>query len=96
MFLSVRKRPEFRVQSVSRNGLPSLRRSAGARLTVIRRAGNSKPELRIAERTRSRASRTAVSGNPTTVKARQAIGNMYFDPNFGCIDAQLGSWSVVE
>ncbi len=48
---------------------PSLRSAAGARLTVIRRAGNSKPELRIAERTRSRDSRTARSPSPTIVNA---------------------------
>ena len=46
---------------------PALRRSAGARLTVIRRAGNVKPALRIAPRTRSRASFMAVSGRPTMV-----------------------------
>ena len=35
------------------NDGPSLRRSAGARLTVMRRDGNSKDELTIAARTRS-------------------------------------------
>src|SRR4051812_21899858 len=35
----------------------------------MRLSGNSKPELTIAERTRSRASRTALSGSPTTVNA---------------------------
>ena len=35
---------------------------------MIRRAGNSKPWLPIAERTRSRASRTDRSANPTTLK----------------------------
>src|SRR5690606_187908 len=44
---------------------PSLGRSAGARFTVIARAGNSNCELRIAARTRSFASRTAVAGSPT-------------------------------
>src|SRR5688572_20605326 len=48
--------------------VPSLRRSAGARFTVIRRSGNSNPLFRIAARTRSRASRTAVSGRPTMSK----------------------------
>ena len=47
---------------------PSLRRSAGARLTVIRSIGNSKPALRMAARTRSRLSRTVESGSPTVVK----------------------------
>ncbi len=48
---------------------PSLRKSAGAKLTVIRRIGISKPQFFIAARTRSRASRTAVSGKPTMSKA---------------------------
>src|SRR5258708_507799 len=43
----------------------SLRRSAGARLTVTFRAGHSKREFCIAARTRSRASRTSASGRPT-------------------------------
>ena len=47
---------------------PALRRSAGARLTVIRRGGWTKPALRIAPRTRSRASWSAVSARPTIVK----------------------------
>ncbi len=34
----------------------------------MRCCGNSKPELSTAERTRSRLSRTAVSGKPTMVK----------------------------
>src|SRR5205823_11267424 len=46
--------------------LPSLGRSAGARLTVIRRAGSARPEAISAERTRSRASETALSARPTT------------------------------
>ena len=48
---------------------PALRRLAGARLATIRRSGNSKPQLASAARTRSRASRTAASGRPTTEKA---------------------------
>ena len=43
---------------------PAFLRSAGARFTVMRRMGNSKPELRMAARTLSRASWTAVSGQP--------------------------------
>src|SRR5690606_15373072 len=46
---------------------PSLGRSAGARLRVMRRAGKSKPEFWIALRTRSLLSLTAVSGRPTRV-----------------------------
>src|SRR5690606_6125558 len=44
---------------------PSLGRSAGARLMVMRRAGYSNWAQRIAARTRSRDSRTAASGRPT-------------------------------
>src|ERR1039458_5332599 len=50
------------------NAAPALRTSAGARLTTIRWAGNSKPELRMALLTRSRLSRTLASGRPTIVK----------------------------
>ena len=47
----------------------SLGRSAGARLTVMRwLCGNSSPLLRMAERTRSRASLTSTSARPTSVK----------------------------
>ncbi len=49
------------------NEEPALRTSAGARLTVMRCGGNSKPELRMALRTRSRLSLTLVSGRPTIV-----------------------------
>ena len=49
--------------------LPSLVTSAGARLTVIRFGGSAKPSAASAARTRSRDSATALSGNPTTVKA---------------------------
>src|SRR5882724_9774588 len=49
------------------NEAPSLRRSAGARFTVIRSDGNAKPAFRMALRTRSRLSRTAESGRPTVV-----------------------------
>src|SRR5690606_34837856 len=46
---------------------PSLGRSAGARLTVTRPAGNSSFALWMAARTRSRASFTTVSASPTMV-----------------------------
>lgn len=45
---------------------PSLRRLAGARLTMTFLVGNLYPLLEIATRTRSRASCTAASGRPTT------------------------------
>src|SRR4029450_10114527 len=47
------------------NRPPSLGRSAGARLTVIRPAGNSKWAVASAERTRSLLSLTTASGKPT-------------------------------
>ena len=46
---------------------PAFRRSAGARLTVIRRGGWTNPALRSAPRTRSRASWSAASASPTIV-----------------------------
>jgi hypothetical protein len=47
---------------------PSFLRSAGARLMVMRVGGRSKPEFLMADRTRSRDSRTAASGRPTVAK----------------------------
>ncbi len=47
--------------------LPILK-AAGARLTVTLLSGHDRPLERTAARTRSRASRTAASGNPTIVK----------------------------
>jgi hypothetical protein len=44
---------------------PSFGRSAGARLMVMRRSGNSNWELSSALRTRSLLSFTAASGRPT-------------------------------
>ena len=43
--------------------------TVSARLIVIRRAAKASPEAIIAERTRSRASKAALSGGPTMVKA---------------------------
>ena len=51
----------------------SLGRSAGARLTVMRRLGNSTPLCRSAARTRSRLSRTDTSGSPTMLKAGRPL-----------------------
>ena len=45
---------------------PSLRCPAGARFTVTRRSGGSRPALRSAGQTRSRTSRAEGSGNPTS------------------------------
>ena len=59
----------------------SLGRSAGARLTVMRRAGNSNCAFCSAARTRSLLSFTSASGRPTMVKAGQAIGDMSFHRN---------------
>src|SRR5262249_41249957 len=49
--------------------LPSLRRSAGARLTVMRLGGRPSPMAVNAARTRSRLSPTALSASPTSAKA---------------------------
>jgi hypothetical protein len=55
-------------RAIGRSKRPdSFGRSAGARFTVIRLRGNSKPAFCSAARTRSRASLTSVSGSPTTV-----------------------------
>ncbi len=51
---------------------PAFRHSAGARLTVTAPEGNGKPPFFRAARTRSRASRTVVSGRPTIVKRRKS------------------------
>ena len=48
---------------------PVFRSDAGARLTVTRCCGNLTPEFASAARTRSRDSRTARSGSPTTENA---------------------------
>ena len=53
--------------------VPAFRRSAGARFTVMRETGKRKPQFFTAERTRSRASFTAVSGRPTTSKAGRPL-----------------------
>ena len=47
--------------------LPSLARSAGARLIVMRLGGRPSPSAPSALRTRSRDSATALSGGPTRV-----------------------------
>ena len=47
---------------------PDLGRSAGARLTVMRRGGSPSPVWARAAKTRSLPSRTAPAGSPTTVK----------------------------
>ena len=50
------------------NRPPSFGTSAGARLTVMRPPGSSKPEFASAARTRSRLSFTAVAAMPTMEK----------------------------
>ena len=72
------------------NDAPALRTSAGARLTVIRWAGNSKPELRIALRTRSRLSRTPTSGRPTMREPRHPERDIHLDVDRAGIDAEHG------
>ena len=57
----------------------SFGRSAGARLTVTLRAGNSNCAFCNAARTRSRASRTSVSGRPTRCTPGKPAGQVHFD-----------------
>lgn len=59
--------------AMARSKRPPLGRSAGARLTVMCLAGNSKLPLSRALRTRSRDSFTEVSGNPTMLKAGRPL-----------------------
>src|SRR5690625_7463150 len=51
------------------NKAPAFGRDAGTKLTVMRRMGQGNPELVTAARTRSFASPSAASGNPTIVNA---------------------------
>ena len=70
------------------NAAPAFRTSAGARLTVTRSAGNSKPQLRMAARTRSRLSRTLASGRPTIVNIGQPERDIDFDVDRDGLDAE--------
>src|SRR5690625_7295757 len=63
------------------NKAPAFGRDAGTKLTVMRRMGQGNPELVTAARTRSFASPSAASGNPTIVNA-------------GIADAQWASTSM--
>ncbi len=56
---------------------PSLGRSAGARFTVMRPAGNSKSQCASAARTRSLLSRTTGAGKPDDGKGRQAAAQVH-------------------
>ena len=72
---------------------PALRRYAGARFAVIRCCGNSKPEFWIAARTRSRASRTALSPRPTIVNAGRPAPEVDLDgdpPRLDAVDGEGG------
>ena len=86
---------------------PSFLRSAGARLMVMRVGGRSKPEFLMAERTRSRDSRTAASGRPTVAKLfliELDAGEVDFDVDDVGVDAVDGgaagleehAWSILE
>ena len=54
---------------------------------VIRLSGNTKPEFVIAARTRSRASRTALSASPTIVNAGRPGADVGLDPHPARLDA---------
>ena len=53
----------------------------------MRRAGKASPEAIIAERTRSRASDTALSGRPTMVKAGMPGRDLHLDIDGSDLDA---------
>lgn len=57
-------------------------------MTVIRCGGNSKPEFRMAERTRSRLSRTVVSGQPDHRERRQAERHVHLHLDWGGLDSK--------
>ena len=60
---------------------------------VMRRAGSASPEAIMAERTRSRASDTALSGRPTMVKAGHAWCDLHLDidgPNLDAFERDRG------
>jgi hypothetical protein len=52
---------------------PRFGTEAGDKFTVTRRPGNGKPELWAAARTRSRASESDASGNPTRTNAGKLL-----------------------
>ena len=81
-----RRRRASRRRAPGRTPAPLLRRYAGARLTVIRLPGNSKPEFVSAARTRSRASRTALSARPTIVNVGRPCADVDLDPHAPRLD----------
>jgi len=69
---------------------PSLGKSAGARLVVMRRCGNLNYEQTMAARTRSRDSRTAVSGRPT-IGCATGAGEKHFNVDVRRFYASTGT-----
>src|SRR5690349_7840470 len=75
----------------------SLGSSAGARLTVMRRAGNSKREFTSAARTRSRLSFTSVSGRPTMVNEGRPFARWTSTVTSGALSpASARLWSTAS
>ena len=72
------------------NAAPSLRRSAGARLTVIRRGGSLKPLFSSAPRMRTRPSLHARVGQPDDVAAGQPDRDVDLDVDRRGLDADHG------
>src|SRR5499427_7147591 len=71
--------------------------SAGARLTVMRRAGNSKRELTSAARTLSRLSFTSVSGRPTIVNEGRPLARCTSTVTSGALSpASARLWSTAS
>ncbi len=67
-----RSRRAARRRPPGRTPVPAFGSAAGDRFTVIRRGGSGQPEFAVAARTRSRASVSAVSGQPDQGERRQA------------------------
>ncbi len=66
---------------------PAFGTSAGARFTVMRRGGWTKPAFRSAPRTRSRASRRAASARPTIVNPGRPGRHVDLDADWAALEA---------
>ena len=73
------------------NPVPLFGRSAGARFTTRFRPGRGRPICRRAERIRSRLSRTAASGRPTTVRPGKARADRRLDDDRHGVEPDEGS-----
>ena len=85
-----RRRRGWRARSPGRSPAPSLRTVPGARLTVTRRSGKASSAEAMPERTRSRASCTALSGRPTIVNAGTPRRDVRLDLDGDGVEAERG------